>query len=89
VVKRKRKRSGWAGERKLLDGPIHDRIKQLRTERDIRQVDFAAMVGVHKSVVWHWENRFSKPTIAHLSVIAKVLGVTVAELIRGEDKAAA
>jgi len=82
------KRRKRAGTRKLFDGPVHDRIKKLRLAKHIRQVDFADMVGVTKAEVWHWENRFSRPTITQLPRIAKALGTTVDDLIRGEEKAA-
>lgn len=72
-----------------MTGPIHERIKTLRESRGIRQFEFAARVEVDRATVWHWENRFSRPTIAQLTLIADVLGVTVSELIRGEDKVAA
>lgn len=75
-------------KRRLLDGPIHGRIEELRKRRGLTQEQLADSVGVDKTAVSHWENRFSRPDIKHLSAVADALGVTVAELIRGEEKAA-
>lgn len=90
VVKRKRTPSKQATKpRAKLEGPIHERIAFLRDKAKLSQLELAEMVGVDKSAVSHWENRLSRPDISRLALVAKALGVTVEQLIRGEDKAAA
>jgi transcriptional regulator with XRE-family HTH domain len=89
-VKRKRTRSKQPTKtRAKLDGPIHDRIASLRDKAGLSQLELAELVGVDKSAVSHWENKFSRPDLSRLSLVARALGVTVAELIRGEGKVAA
>jgi len=75
-------------ERRLLTGPIHDRIEALRKTKGLSQQELADLAGVDKTAVSAWERRLSRPDIRHLPAVAKALGVTVDELIRGEEKAA-
>jgi transcriptional regulator with XRE-family HTH domain len=72
----------------LLRGPIHARIAELREECDLTQEQLAAVVGVDKTAVSAWERRLSRPDISHLPAVAEALGVSVDELIDGEEKAA-
>lgn len=68
--------------------PVHQRIRVLRKAKGLTQVQLAALVGVHKTAVWHWEAD-QLPGWEHLPELAAALGVTVTELIRGDRTYAA
>lgn len=51
------------------------------------QEDLAREVGVDKTAVSHWENGIARPDLSHISAVATALGVSVAELISGEEAA--
>jgi len=83
-VKRKRKQE----KRRRLDGPIHGRIAELRIAKKMSQEDLASAVGVGVTSVSHWENRIARPDISRLAAVADALGVSVEDLIEGEEVAA-
>lgn len=74
--------------RQRLTGPIHARIASLRKELKLSQEDLAKKVGVDNTAISHWENGMARPDISRLAAVATALGITVDDLIDGEDKAA-
>jgi transcriptional regulator with XRE-family HTH domain len=65
---------------------IGNRISQLRREKGLTQEEMAEKLGVTPQAVSKWENDISYPDILLLPKIAKLLGVTVDELLSGESK---
>lgn len=65
---------------------IGNRISQFRKEKGITQEEMAEKLGVTPQAVSKWENDISYPDILLLPQIAKMLGVTVDELLSGESK---
>lgn len=61
--------------------PLGDRIRDLRSERGLRQQDLARLAGVSQPYVSQLENGFLIPPINVLGAIAQVLGLTAEELI--------
>lgn len=51
------------------------------------QAQLAAAIGVDKTAVSHWENRLARPDMSNLAAVAEVLGVSIEELIDGEQAA--
>lgn len=47
-----------------------DRLKELRTERGLGQIQLAKELGVGKSVISLWETGKSEPTLGNLVKIA-------------------
>lgn len=63
---------------------LHERIYQLRKEKNMTQQDLADKLGVSRQAVSRWEMGTAKPEIESLSALAKVFGITVDELLTGE-----
>lgn len=56
------------------------RIKELRKEANITQVQLAESLGVMQSVISNWENETYLPKVRQLPTLASVLGVSISEL---------
>ena len=62
------------------------RIAALRAERNMKQNELAERLGISAQAVSKWENDVSAPDISILPELARVLGVTVDELLTGEKR---
>ena len=62
------------------------RIAQLRRERNLKQDELAAQMDVSPQAVSKWENDQTCPDISALPLLAKILGVTVDELLTGKKE---
>lgn len=60
-------------------------IKQLREERKITQAELAERIGVSSKTVSKWETGKGLPDISLLQPLAQALGVSVIELMNGEQ----
>ena len=58
-----------------------DRLKELRMEKNISQLDLAKVVHMSKMAISHWEKGHSEPSIAQLKELSKFFGVSVDYLI--------
>ena len=63
---------------------LNERIKKLRTERGLSQVDLAKELNVSKQSVSNWENDSIQPSIEVLVKIAHFFSVSTDYLL-GED----
>ena len=72
-----------------MENTIGKRIAQLRKEKNLTQEDLAQMMEVSAQAVSKWENDLTCPDIFSLPKLAKILEVTVDELLSGkaEEKA--
>lgn len=70
--------------RKRLTGPIHGRLRKLIDEAGLNETEFADRIGAKIWNVSHWVNGWGRPELWRLPKIAKVLGTTELELVRGE-----
>lgn len=61
------------------------RIAALRREKELRQDDLAEKLRVSPQAVSKWENDQTCPDITLLPELARILGVTVDELLSGES----
>lgn len=58
------------------------RLKELRAERGLTQIELARMVGHDNRVTIHnWENGNSEPNVASLKRLARIFGVSIDELV--------
>lgn len=57
-------------------------LKALRANKSITQSQLAELIGVDKSFVSNIENGKTNPTLSTITSLAKVLGVTPAELLK-------
>lgn len=67
-----------------MDMTIGKRIALLRKEKGLTQEELASHMGVSPQAVSKWENDQTCPDISALPRLAKLLGVTVDELLEGK-----
>ena len=60
-------------------------IKQLREKRRMTQAELAELIGVSSKTVSKWETAKGLPDISLLQPLAQALGISVMELINGEQ----
>ena len=69
-----------------MNTTIGTRIASLRRERNLKQDELAEKLGVSPQAVSKWENDQTCPDISLLPQLAKMLGVTVDELLTGKKE---
>lgn len=69
-----------------MEMTIGKRIAQLRKEKGLTQDELSQMMEVSAQAVSKWENDQTCPDIASLPKLAKILGVTVDELLSGKEE---
>ena len=57
------------------------RLKELREEKGIGQVELSLGLGVSKGVISLWENGHREPTMSSLIAISKYFGVSIDYLV--------
>ena len=67
-----------------MDMTIGKRIALLRKEKGLTQEELASHMGVSPQAVSKWENDQTCPDISALPRLARLLGVTVDELLEGK-----
>ncbi len=65
---------------------LGQRIAELRSGRGVKQNELAERLGVSAQAVSKWENDISCPDISVLPQLADELGVTVDELLTGNER---
>ena len=60
-------------------------IKQLREGRGLTQAELAQMIGVSSKTISKWETAKGLPDITLLQPLAQALGISVIELMNGEQ----
>lgn len=69
-----------------MDMTIGKRIAALRRKNELKQDDLAKMLDVSAQAVSKWENDQTCPDISLLPRLARILGVSVDELLTGKQK---
>ena len=69
-----------------MEMTIGKRIAAMRREKGLKQDDLAQMLEVSPQAVSKWENDQTCPDISLLPKLAKVLGVSVDELLSGKQE---
>jgi len=69
-----------------MDTTIGKRIAGLRKGKGLKQEELAEMLSVSGQAVSKWENDQTCPDISQLPQLAKILGVTVDELLSGKQE---
>ena len=70
----------------MMDMTIGKRIAALRKEKGLTQEELAQHMGVSGQAVSKWENDQTCPDISALPKLARLLGVTVDELLEGKEE---
>ncbi len=60
---------------------LNTRIKELRTARNLSQVQMAKLLGVTKQSVSNWENNNIQPSVDMLVMIARLFSVSTDYLL--------
>ena len=60
-------------------------IRQLREERKLTQAELADRIGVSSKTISKWETNKGLPDISLLQPLARALGISVIELMNGEQ----
>lgn len=71
--------------KKIEDVKLGKRIKTIRSELKKDQSQFSKMIGASVSALSNWENGRNKPNDVMLHAIAKLGGITVDELLYGNE----
>lgn len=58
-----------------------ERLKELRSEANVGQVELAKRIGVSKGIISLWENGLREPSMSNLISLAKFFGVSVDYLV--------
>lgn len=62
-----------------------ERLKELRTEKDINQVELSAEIGVSKGIISLWESGLREPGMYSLIQLAKFFDVSIDYLVGISD----
>jgi transcriptional regulator with XRE-family HTH domain len=73
----------------MMKNGFSQRLKELRRQANLSQVELANIVGVHSIHVSRYERGISKPKSDTLKKLAQALGVTADYLIEGKTTEAA
>ena len=67
---------------------LGERIKKIRKEQGMSQLEFSKAIGATKSAVSNWENGYNAPNNERLKIIADIGGVSVESLLYGDSMVA-
>ena len=65
---------------------LKQRLKELRTERNMTQSDVAKLLNMSKMAISHWEKGNSEPSIEQLKILAKYFDVSIDYLVGYTDQ---
>ena len=69
-----------------MENTLGKRIAELRRQKELKQDDLAEKLNVSPQAVSKWENDQTCPDISLLPDLAKILGVSVDELLSGKKE---
>ena len=64
---------------------FHEKLQELRKQKGLTQEELSAVLFVSRTAVSKWESGRGMPNIESLKAISKFFGVTVDELLSGEE----
>lgn len=68
-----------------MENIFGERLKELRQEKKMGQVELAKSLGVSKGVVSLWENGLREPSMGSLIAVATFFGVSIDYLVGLEN----
>lgn len=64
-----------------MDNKFAERLKELRTDNGLNQIELANALDVSKGIISLWENGLREPGMYSLIAVAKYFGVTIDFLV--------
>lgn len=61
------------------------KLKELRIEKGIGQIELAKVLGVSKGIISLWENGINEPKLSYLIAISNYFGVSIDYLAGKEE----
>ncbi len=61
---------------------LGDNLKKIRTKKSITQIEISKKLGANRSFVSNLENGKTNPTLATITKLAQVLGVSANQLLK-------
>lgn len=68
-----------------METKFGEKLKELRYEKQIGQVELSMEIGVSKGIISLWENGQREPKLSNLVALAKYFKVTIDYLVGLED----
>ena len=62
-----------------------NRLRELRIEKNVSQIEIAKILNMSKMAISHWEKGTSEPSIDHLKVLARFFDVSIDYLVGFSD----
>ena len=62
-----------------------ERLKELRIEKNVSQIELGKLVSMSKMAISHWESGHSEPSISQLILLSNYFNVSVDYLIGKEN----
>jgi len=62
-----------------------DRLKELREEKNLSQMELAKATGISQSAIARWELNKTEPTVSDLIILSEYFGESVDYLIGLDD----
>lgn len=70
---------------RVLEGTLGGRIRKARGHAGLTQLQLAGRIGADRIQVSKWERGRNEPTLRYLRRISETTGVSVQELVGGDD----
>lgn len=68
-----------------MDTIFGERLKELRIEKGVGQVELASAICVSKGIISLWENGLREPKLSNLIALANFFGVSIDYLVGLEN----
>lgn len=71
--------------RRLTGTDFAARIREARMNKGLSRPELASILGYTRTAIYSWEEGITRPRASHLPHVASVLGVSVQDLLVGEE----
>ena len=68
-----------------MENIFFERLKELRAEKGVGQVELATQINVSKGIISLWENGLREPKLSNLIVLARFFEVSIDYLVGLEN----
>ena len=69
-----------------MENCFKENLKELRTEKNVGQVELAEKLGVSKGTISLWENGLREPKLSSIILLANYFEITIDELVGNDIK---